>query len=452
MKRCLLLAMFALCTLPLAVRSEDERPATVRGVRPLGLGNSFTAVADDQNVFFYNPAGTVQRTGSMLTILGISGTMSQDTMDAYDFVKDNKDKLTNFDKLTRQEQIDLINEIDNTVSKLEPHVQVSLPNINYLSGPMGRWYWGAGVFGQVSGKFGLNADIVPTLDYDLNTDAILLFNLARKFNSLWLIPGKMGLGANLKYIRRNLMKEERVSFLQLEDIDSPQVQKGSGKGIDVGMLYQPTDRWNVGLTAMDLMGTKISYDAADRENGFSAKPARDSTIKTRWNVGLAWTPARLGIGRFGISTGDRLMLTGEVRDFANPDTPVFFSDGVAPDTTWTHVHMGAEYRWSMFRFRGGFNQGYGTFGFGLELAMLKLEYTHYSDELGLFAGSLKDNNHMVEISLRFGGNKTEARDRIANKSSAAAPPAPAAPPPPPAAPAAAPAAPAEAAPAAAPAP
>ena len=34
-----------------------ELPKFFEGVRPLGMGGAFTAVADDENALFYNPAG-----------------------------------------------------------------------------------------------------------------------------------------------------------------------------------------------------------------------------------------------------------------------------------------------------------------------------------------------------------------------------------------------------------
>jgi hypothetical protein len=32
-------------------------PTFYRGVRPLGMGGAFTALADDENALYYNPAG-----------------------------------------------------------------------------------------------------------------------------------------------------------------------------------------------------------------------------------------------------------------------------------------------------------------------------------------------------------------------------------------------------------
>lgn len=418
MKRIFSVALVLQLALPLAAFGAAERPVNIRGIRPLGMGDAFTALADDQNLFFYNPAGSTLRTGSLLTILELSATIGKDLLDGKDFIEDNEDKMSKFDELTPTEQANLINEIDRTISKLNPSFGVGLPGTNYVSGPMGSgWHWGTGLFGQVSGSFRLNADIVPSLDYDINADGIIPINISKRFENVKHVPGKIGVGANLKLINRAQIKEDRVSFLQLEDFSSPQLQRGSGYGADLGLIYQPNDRWSYGLTNMDFLGTKIDYDQVDAEKGFTMKPKRSATIKPRWNIGAAWTPIKI--------TKSRLTLAADIKDFANADDKVFFQDGFWADTAWTHVHLGAEYRWLCFRLRAGANQGYPTFGLGLDIPVLKLDYTYYSDELGRTAGTTKQTNHMLAIALRFGTGKTEARDRIAAvKSSAVDAPTP----------------------------
>lgn len=396
-----------------------ERPANVRGIRPLGMGDAFTAVADDQNIFFYNPAGTIQRTGSMVTFLELPVTIGEDLLDAMDFIDENEDKLTKFDTLSGQEQANLIRKMDETITPLNPHVGVGLPNINYLSGSESddkRVFWGFGGFGQVEGSFRLNTGIVPSVDYDINQDAIIPFNFAFRVNELpWSVPGKLGIGANLKYIVRNQIKDERVSFLQLEDFSSPPTQTGNGYGADLGFLYQPNMRWNFALTSMDFLGTSLDFDALEAEKGFQAKSSRTGTIHPRWNMGFAWTPGRFSYwpGK-GLRTGNRLLLAMDIRDVFNADNKVFFDDGLVAETAWTHMHLGAEYRWWFLRLRGGFNQGYPTFGLGVDWPLLKLDYAYFSDELGRHSGTLEQANHMISLSFRIGGGKTQARERIRN--------------------------------------
>ena len=62
MKR-FLLATFLSLSVFCVLAAEDA--VSIRGVRPLAMGDAFTGVSDDQNAFFYNPAGSVQRTGDV---------------------------------------------------------------------------------------------------------------------------------------------------------------------------------------------------------------------------------------------------------------------------------------------------------------------------------------------------------------------------------------------------
>lgn len=394
-----------------------EQPTQIRGARALGMGDAFTAVADDQNVFFYNPAGSVQRTGSLATLLDIPVTLSEDFVRFGKFVSDNETDLKNFTSLPPARQAELANKINTTLVKLRPTFGLGLPNTSYLSGPTANhWHWGWGLFAQASGRLGFNPSVlVPSLYYDINADIVPMLNIAKGWDGALFLPGRLGLGVNVKYLRRGSASDPNVSVLQLDNYNSPPLQMGSGLGLDAGLLYRPTDRWNVGVTLMDAGGTQLDFDSLDAKDGFAAKPARVSGIRQRVNVGLAWTPARLGIGPIGIPTGDRLLLAVDFRDIANADSKTFFDGGVIADSAGKHIHLGAEYRWWFLRLRGGANQGYSTVGGGLDLPLLKLDYAYYSDEVGAFAGNLKHSAHTVSLALRFGTGSTEGRERLKHK-------------------------------------
>jgi hypothetical protein len=390
-----------------------ERPAVIRGVRPLGMGDALAAAVDDQNVFFYNPAGTVLRTGSLTTLLEIPVTVGDDFKTAADFVNDNEEDLKNFDTLSPTRQAELVNKIDRDITTLDPYFAVGAPNITYLSGPMGNGvHWGLGLFSQAAGTFRINSGIVPTIDYNINVDAVPALNVAKRWERPFRLPGKLGVGVNLKAVIRSQAHDERVSFLQLEDYSSPEMQAGRGIGADLGFLYQPNSRWNIALVNQDLGGTSLTFDAVDAKKGFTAKAERTESIRPRWNAGVAWTPKRLGLPFFGVPTGDRLVLTADVKDFANAESKVLFDGGWIAETAGTHLHLGAEYRWWFLRFRGGFNQGYPTLGVGLDTWLMKLDYAFFSDELSRFAGSRKQTKHMLSLALRFGAGSTEARARL----------------------------------------
>src|SRR6476620_8358071 len=51
------------------------------GIRPLGMGNAFLAVADDSNVLWYNPAGLADVKGVHFNL--IDGTLGVDSLDTF---------------------------------------------------------------------------------------------------------------------------------------------------------------------------------------------------------------------------------------------------------------------------------------------------------------------------------------------------------------------------------
>jgi hypothetical protein len=395
-----------------SIRAE-EQAAFIQFVRPLAMGGAFTAVADDQNIFGFNPAGMVQRTGSLITLLEVGVGGSEDLKDAADFIDENEDKLTNFDTLSAQQQLDLITTINNDISKLNPRATVTADFVSLVSGPrfLGLpMHVGFGAFGIVDANFRLDADIIPTISYAINNDIVLPLSIAHRFSLSR--AGKIGIGLTGKIIRRNQIQQEKISVLQLDSLDSPPLATGRGFGSDLGVLYQPGDRLNVGLMVQDFLGTKMKFDKVDAEDGFSAQPERDTVIRPRTNIGVAVVPKKIA---WLLPTNDRWTLTADVRDILSPDEHIFFQNGIKKvfgEDIYTHVHLGAEFRYWFLRFRGGAYQGYPSGGLGVDIPFLKIDYAFYSRELGEKAGDLRETNHVVSLALRFGTGKTESRERI----------------------------------------
>jgi hypothetical protein len=272
---------------------------------------------------------------------------------------------------------------------------------------------GFGAFGGLD--FGFKFDRgspVPTVSFNVNNDVLIPVSVAKRFNAP-VGPGTIGVGVTGKFIDRRAAREDHISLLAIDDIKSPPIANGKGIGTDLGLLYQPTHRANVGLMVRDFLGTKLKFDEVDAENGFDGQPERTSVIRPQTDVGFAYVPKTyLGLGH----TTDRLTLAFDLRDVAARDQHVFFQDGFHRpfgQDFWERVHFGAEYRWWFLRFRGGAYQGYPSAGLGLDLPFIKIDYAYYGRELGERAGDLREDNHIVSIAFKFGSGHTEARERIA---------------------------------------
>ena len=376
----------------------SEEPAMIRGVRPLGMGGAFVALSDDQNAFFYNPAGFTQRTGSLFTLFELPVSATNDSINFYNFYTDNKANLKNFDKLDSTKQSNLRSEIENTVSKHKTRLSAGFPNTNYLSSGARPLAWGFGIFDEVDVSLQYkNTGFIPSLSVQGKVDVIAATPFAHRFDSLPLgLPGKISFGANVKHILRGKI-DETTSVIGLENI-SPQLQTGEGTGLDVGTLYQPIHQWNFGLQITDLGGTTIKYGALNAVDPANSRPAENSMIGSRWNIGTAYFPSKIYYwpGKY-LRTEDRIVLLADIRDILSPDERVF------SENFRKKFHVGAELRWGPLSFRGGFNAGTPTVGFGARLPYLGLsaEYVYWTDETATYV----ETTHKIAVAMRWGDAK-----------------------------------------------
>ncbi len=392
--------------------SATEAPVFLEFVRPLGMGGAFTAVADDQNTFAYNPAGMVQRTGAEVTILEVAAGVNTDFKKGSDFIKNNEGKLNDYNGTDPA----FTNQIVDEVVPLRPRARLAADLASFISGPKFLGipiHAGFGAFAGVD--FGFKFDYgapAPTISFNVNNDIMIPLSVAKRFNAPF-VPGTLGVGFTAKFITRHTAREDRISLLAVDNIKAPPLSTGHGVGSDLGFLYQPTNRLNVGLMVRDFLGTKMKFQKVNPEDGFAGQPERDSVIAPHTDLGFAYVPHTFfGLGH----TSDRLTLAFDLRDVMAKHEHVLFQDGFhrpLGQDFWERTHFGAEYRWWFLRLRGGAYQGYASYGLGLDFPIFKIDYAYYGRELGQRAGDLREDNHIVSIAFRFGTGHTEARERVA---------------------------------------
>ncbi|MDD5132738.1 MAG: hypothetical protein PHH44_08770, partial [bacterium] len=159
-KRVLWLLMINLLILPVLAWGGDQA-FMIKGIRPIAMGGTFTAIADDANAYFYNPAGLTQIQKWQLQIASLPVTISNDTKELYNWWSDNQTELEKFDEQSYDTQVRLMNDITDQVSKLKVHVSSSLLNPNFISGPIGlsnnlKLNFGIGLFSLIDVRVGIN--------------------------------------------------------------------------------------------------------------------------------------------------------------------------------------------------------------------------------------------------------------------------------------------------------
>lgn len=338
------------------------------GVRPLGMGNAFVAVADDYNALFYNPAGlarlkswdgelfnpTVEVSQNMLSFIDKAGDLSGGGMDS------------------TVAMLDLLEEQSGKVQ----HFGIGLTPHLIFNG------FGFGIGLEMAGTMMFTR--YPSVAIDLGPRLIAPISYARNF-----LEDRLSVGMSLKFVMRGGVNHE-FSIQDIEAFSSKSdnatgpklddfVEGGSGVGADVGILFTPikTMEPTLGLSITDLGGTP--YEKIDVSGeAVRAPAARLPSV----NVGLSVKPIQ--------TTGTYLMTTMDVH---SANQPFSFSK---------KFNVGLEYGvGSVLKLQTGLHQGYLSAGMQVDVGLLNLKLVTYTEELGVSAGaaSLPDRRYAFQFKL-----------------------------------------------------
>ena len=342
-----------------------EYPSFFKGVRPLGMGGAFTAVADDENAMFYNPAGFNKVEGSGgLAILNPLIEISENSSKVFKEAKD-----TDFENTSETADFlrDRIGE--------HQHGRVALfPNVYFHN-------FGIGLFGSVTVDAEIRDRQSPKVDLDIALDVGLLVSGARGF----LEDSRLKVGLTGKLINREALdKTYSVADITSGFEPDDDLESGSGFGVDLGLIYSFKDVFmspSIGV-AIQNIGDIDLIDKAGLTNGAG-------TIKQQVNIGVSLE------SKFWIF--DTILAFDFVditRDYV--DKNELDDDDDLPK----RLHMGAEIKLpAVLTLRAGINQGYGTAGATINFWIIKLDLATYAEEIGAYAGQRPDRRTVAQLSL-----------------------------------------------------
>jgi hypothetical protein len=419
MKKIILLLFSALISSS-SFAADDK--VFIKGARPMGMGGAFTAISDDENAFFYNPAGISQRDGFLLALpFSINLKMDSQTFEVLDFINKNSGDLKHFDDLFYGGQAGrLTDEINNKISGKAANAYMSFLNPAFISGRInldGKNYlnFGLGIFDYAEFNISfLRGAQSPILSYNVQMTAAAEIPVSYTVSSLKAIglPGALSLGANFKYILRHRSSDEvsLVDFTE-DDYKTPQYL-GRGFGADLGAVYRLDNGFNLGFQITDIFATPVKYEK--RGGGAYLPDAVYEQIPAEINLGAAFSPSKI----FGVNFDRKLAIAADLRNISGGKEKLF-------DLPLKKLHFGGEYRLAPFAFRAGYNAGYPSFGLGLELNYIRLSYAFYGEESGEFLRRGVNWTHEIKFSAVIGsktsGNKKRrtAEKRAETKSKSA---------------------------------
>jgi hypothetical protein len=350
----------------------------VLSTRVMGMGGTFTAVADDYNALFYNAAGLAWREDGQMNFM-IQGMLTPEIL------KFSSDLSGAGSDSTR---------ITNTLSNYFGSHFASRVG---LGGIWVRPEWGVAV---VPVDLSLEADVHGTAGVTVGVQAYQ--DTLIQFAKAWGIGEKknLAIGVAPKVVYRAYFEKDLTVFdlVQSTSLFRPSdAQEGMTFDTDFGVLYridppeQGLFKWfkyakpTFGFAVRNLLdiGFKTNLHLIDKESSI----VTGSRLERRFDLGSKWELPEFWVFK------PRVMIDG--RDMGSRYASFKKS-----------FHMGAELLWKAFGwlnggYRVGVSQGYITAGVSLELGIFLLDVATYSEEIGTASSPRESRRYIVRGSLDF---------------------------------------------------
>ncbi len=402
MKRILLLFSFItiITVLGFSQVTVEEQPLTPLHAEIMAQGGSYTAIAQGYNSLFTNPAGFSRESeGGSLSLLAANVWMHArpDMLLA---------SLQAFNGSGGEEQI---------ASILSDQFTENGFGIGASSG-----------IAYVGGNFGIGLSFVfdsffSGRTFPLGQSGYLLSELsiiAGYALPLELGPLSLSIGADVRpFMRIHSRVDDATDLIAtVLGVDTGttvsdnvfaniNALNGSGIAFDAGIIAE-IGPLAAGFTVRDIGNTSISY----------AEHSLQAVLDTLPQLGLPDTgdPTYVSVdGNYIVPMSFTFGLAfhpdfGDFADILDPmvhaeiKDPLILIGGTSDASLWTKLHIGSQIKlfgfWNLW---AGLNQGYVTFGTGLDLLFLDISAGIFTRELGRYPGDKPSSGASLEVAVRF---------------------------------------------------
>ncbi len=352
----------------------------VHNLRSLGMGGAAVAVPSEDNILFYNPALLRSLKYNRINLIDVTLRINSSVIDQYNFYRHHQDEINDIESLSNQQLQNLY------ATALDEAQKIGIITVN---GPLSAHVLtpnaGAGVFteGNVSYEIFEGATGLPLVDARIRGDLQLMAAFAQTVSAGPRGPaGDWYFGITGKYLRRYLASKTKTlaGFSSNEDLH---FYRASNFGIDAGAFYVLNRHWQFGAAIYDLLSTKFNWGTA---GATADNPVPPDKINPSMRLGTAFRP--------GVRLGRWIHNIVFAFDIDQP-----FDQNL---TFFNKIHFGSAANiTSSLSLRSGFSQGYPTFGVGLWLYLIRIDYAFYGEEMGKYAGETVNWNHAVRFQLGF---------------------------------------------------
>ena len=379
--------VFCFLTTEALAQNGARFPATrFVGVRPAAMGNAFTAVVDDQNALYYNPAGLAKQPNWSLEIIapfaGLNENVVDNTQDVRDILESSKGGSGGK---------------SDVVESLGPIIEAVSGENHYLRAGIAPYFvmpqYGIGAYVQVESELVPRGQVVPTIvDFSFQGDTDVRVGYAHEF-----FGKKLAVGSTVAYRERVQILGDKFSLFQLTAIAKNEenrkkyveetLRAGYGIGVDAGVLFTPVEMWSptLGVSLLNVGDTSF------QKGGFSGKKVSDGTngqsgvptsVPQSLNFGLSLTPT------FGN------WITRAAFDYADANLPI-----PASQKPSFGVEGGWRGKFVSALLQSGFAEGYLSAGFEFRLLILNIRYATYVTERGYFPTQSPERRHLMQVKL-----------------------------------------------------
>ncbi|NRA65011.1 MAG: hypothetical protein HRU19_11055 [Pseudobacteriovorax sp.] len=384
----------------------QETPESYVPVRSNGMGGAFTAISNDENAVWTNPAG----------IARIRKARSRSTVNLFKFPNisagangSSREFLSGISESGNAENAQSLSDEASSLSRNPLWSMLSLFPMIMLD---------VGALPSIMGAYS-HTRLKAIIDEDDNTlaRAEAISDVGGVFGaSITTRTNRVNFGFNLRYLSR-FAYEETLTLADLQNPNTLQTRikensnKSTALAVDLGFLWTFADFWfpTIGIAMFNApTGCQDNYlnpFSKTRQKicgtvftGDIANPDALSTVDpTDLRVGISITPrfSRKLAARIAIDMHHLHFASGE-QNFGLEDVPFR-----------KQIHAGAEFFSgnpllpAPFSVAVGVNQGFYSMGFTIRTSFFSLEFTSYGKNVSTTDTPLEDRRYLAAIS--FGG-------------------------------------------------
>ncbi|MBC7661459.1 MAG: hypothetical protein H7249_17320 [Chitinophagaceae bacterium] len=389
-----------------SVARAQEIPESFTPIRPQGMGGAFTAVANDENAVWTNPAGLARgrkpRSRSTVELVKVPNIIVGANTASRDFIQgvSSNSSANDISKVAGQAG-QLSDKPFWAMSALFPLMMFDVGSNPSI----------AGAYSQTTIQSMVDADNKTLARTSAISDVGALYGMSFTDKSHMISAGVVG-----RYIAR-FAYEDKIPVDELKNAKTLQTSikegsnKSSGFAVDTGFMWTVADFWypTLGVSMLNApTGCKDDYlnpfskkrervcgtvfkgsfenpealstvDPTDVRLGLSMTPRFSSKLAARIAVDLHHLPITIGQDHYGL-------------------------DGIAP---LKQLHAGIEFfvgnplERSPFTVAMGLSQGYFTFGTTVEIGVVSLEFSTYGRDISSTATPKEDRRMLLGLSMNF---------------------------------------------------